>query len=416
MAEPQYYYINGKISTCRRCKRKRTLDEDPDHLQFKTCYRCRMIERDQKKINQAKRKMAIDPAAIMSRRAAFEPEPSGYVEVAVGGSHYYNQATQVSSTTTMPVNGGSGTSTGVAGVAPGVIGVAPNGTTSIYGNTSNVVDMNANPNPSGTLDSLGVKPTSMNNDNNNSFGKPTDSALYNDQLYTFNILSIDPKLNPLTLPDEQQFLIQGNYLTKLHNDQQTIPQLPQLANGVFLSPTQCLSCLNNLKPPQLSTQMCNDCSHKESVIRDFNLYLTILKINSKIDLNKVIYMSNVSVDSLLKSSMSSDRSAKNIANKLYEKYVVPINMMTGAEFIYLDTPENSDTGVLKRFLRCVQDMVNSALVDLANIDPEALQLNGDLETQTQELFSKNSCSSLICISYDLNSGDLTMSFTHKAHR
>ena len=58
-----FYYVNGKISTCRRCKRKRTLDEDPDHLQFKTCFRCRMIERDQKKFNQAKRKLNADANA-----------------------------------------------------------------------------------------------------------------------------------------------------------------------------------------------------------------------------------------------------------------------------------------------------------------------------------------------------------------
>ncbi|ODV86302.1 hypothetical protein CANARDRAFT_182216, partial [[Candida] arabinofermentans NRRL YB-2248] len=44
-----YVYINGKPVTCRRCKRKRVKSERPEHLQFKTCNPCRVIERAQKR-------------------------------------------------------------------------------------------------------------------------------------------------------------------------------------------------------------------------------------------------------------------------------------------------------------------------------------------------------------------------------
>ncbi|ESW99614.1 hypothetical protein KL918_001453 [Ogataea parapolymorpha] len=48
-SESDYVYVNGKPITCRRCKRKRLVSETPEHLQFKTCNPCRVIERAQKR-------------------------------------------------------------------------------------------------------------------------------------------------------------------------------------------------------------------------------------------------------------------------------------------------------------------------------------------------------------------------------
>ncbi|KAG7834504.1 hypothetical protein KL943_002888 [Ogataea angusta] len=48
-SETDYVYVNGKPITCRRCKRKRLVSETPEHLQFKTCNPCRVIERAQKR-------------------------------------------------------------------------------------------------------------------------------------------------------------------------------------------------------------------------------------------------------------------------------------------------------------------------------------------------------------------------------
>ncbi|KAG7890829.1 hypothetical protein KL936_002113 [Ogataea polymorpha] len=48
-SESEYVYVNGKPITCRRCKRKRLVSETPEHLQFKTCNPCRVIERAQKR-------------------------------------------------------------------------------------------------------------------------------------------------------------------------------------------------------------------------------------------------------------------------------------------------------------------------------------------------------------------------------
>lgn len=37
-----------KFRVCRRCKKRRTTEEPPDHLKFKTCHPCRILERKQK--------------------------------------------------------------------------------------------------------------------------------------------------------------------------------------------------------------------------------------------------------------------------------------------------------------------------------------------------------------------------------
>ncbi|KAH3668233.1 hypothetical protein OGAPHI_001987 [Ogataea philodendri] len=47
--ESDVVLVNGKPIMCRRCKRKRLKSEAPEHLQFKTCNPCRVIERAQKR-------------------------------------------------------------------------------------------------------------------------------------------------------------------------------------------------------------------------------------------------------------------------------------------------------------------------------------------------------------------------------
>lgn len=39
-----------KFKVCRRCKKRRTTEEPPEHLKFKTCHPCRILERKQKQL------------------------------------------------------------------------------------------------------------------------------------------------------------------------------------------------------------------------------------------------------------------------------------------------------------------------------------------------------------------------------
>lgn len=401
-----YYYVNGKISTCRRCKRKRTLDEDPDHLQFKTCFRCRMIERDQKKFNQAKRKLSAEVNAGARHNPTRE-------EIEKLAEHLKN-ATKSYQTVTKQF-------TPTATSVPTKISLP-------------TVPLKTSPLPGTFQFKHSIVPQKFNNDasfatqsldqtlaliENSELQLDDDAAdvdlAYNEQLFSFNILSIDPKLNPLTLTAEQQSLLQLSFLAKYHHDQTSNFKIAPHD----LSPTQpqfCLSCKATLPQKQLGKQICEDCENKQSTLKDFNHYLTILKLNTTQDLYRIIFMTKISLDELLKSSLSDNKSPQNILKLLYDKYVAPINQLTNAEFLLPynndeDTAEK-DKQVLKRVLKCASDHSAMSFTDAA-IDPEALNLssadNNNLGVTVECKFSQ------LVLNYDMNTGDLVMSFSHSIH-
>ncbi|VEU22736.1 DEKNAAC103815 [Brettanomyces naardenensis] len=291
------------------------------------------------------------------------------------------------------------------------------------GNGAGFVTLSGGQPPNGVTSADRILPSSVN-------VKPSNTGVFNQQLFSFNILSIDPKLNPLSLPPEQQSLIQIAYLAKLHYDQQFSNALQY--SEVNLRPNQCLNCSRNLSLQRLGKQLCEACESKPSIVRQLNYYLTILKVNRHQDLYKVIFLTNISVENLLKSSLSADRSRQNILNKLYDKYVSPINETAGAEFIFLKeqplaavNEEDSNGGenhhhespVIRKFLKCAKDLSASRAVSDENIDPEALKLEGSKESTFVKplLTSNHGCNSLICLSYDTRNGDLVICFTHQAH-
>lgn len=398
-----YYYLNGKISTCRRCKRKRTLDEDPDHLQFKTCYRCRMIERDQKKFNQAKRKLSAEVNAGQRVNPTRE-------EIEKLAEHL--------KTTSKAYQAASKQFTPTATSVPTKILLPP---TESKPNHTNTIQFKNN-----TVSSNGFTsdPLAFQNQSLEALLENPDLQLddetvdvdlaYNDQLFSFNILSIDPKLNPLTLTPEQQSLLQLSFLAKYHHDQSTNFKIQISA----LSPTQpnlCMSCKATLPKQRYAKQICEECENKQSILKDFNHYLTILKLNKTQDLYRIIFLTNVPLDELLKSSLSDNRSSQNILKLIYDRYVVPINEITGAEFLLPNNESdsgNTDESVLKKVLKCATDHSSMSFTDSA-IDPEALNLsnseNINHTVQQECKFSQ------LCLNYDMNSGDLTMSYSHSMH-
>lgn len=413
-----YYYVNGKISTCRRCKRKRTLDEDPDHLQFKTCFRCRMIERDQKKFNQAKRKLNAD-ASAGNRPNPTREEIEKLAEHLKSTSKAYQAASKQFNPT--------------ATSAPTKISVPQSTKNSAFNNKENKITNVIPPtfqfkNIVPPKNNFVAEPLNFQTQTldqtlamlENSELQLDDDAVdvdlaYNEQLFSFNILSIDPKLNPLTLTAEQQSLLQLSFLAKYHHDQSSNYKVAPHA----LSPTQpnlCLSCKATLPKQRLGKQICQDCESKQSILKDFNHYLTILKLNKTQDLYRIIFMSNIPLDQLLKSSLSDNRSSQNILKLLYEKYVVPINEITNAEFLLplIQDTESPDQTILKKVLKCASDHSSVSFTDSA-IDPEALNLSTN-ETLNHGTSVPVECKfSQLCLNYDMSNGDLVISFSHSCH-
>ncbi|KAG0681347.1 hypothetical protein C6P40_000840 [Pichia californica] len=419
-----YYYVNGKISTCRRCKRKRTLDEDPDHLQFKTCFRCRMIERDQKKFNQAKRKLNADA------NAGNRPNPTRE-EIEQLAEHLKNtsKAYQAASKQFNPT----------ATSAPTKISVPTLNKNSAF--TNNNINVTKDIKITNTIPSTfqfknNIVPAKNTfvadplNFQSQSFDQTLamlenteiqldDDAVdvdlaYNEQLFSFNILSIDPKLNPLTLTAEQQSLLQLSFLAKYHHDQSSNYKVAPHA----LSPTQanlCLSCKTVLQKHRLGKQICEDCESKQSILKDFNHYLTILKLNKTQDLYRIIFMTKISLDELLKSSLSDNKSSQNVLKLLYDKYVVPINEITNAEFLLPNINNDStDETILKKVLKCASDHSGVSFTDSA-IDPEALNLS-TIDSINHATSIPIECKfSQLCLNYDMNTGDLVISFSHSCH-
>lgn len=415
-----YYYVNGKISTCRRCKRKRTLDEDPDHLQFKTCFRCRMIERDQKKFNQAKRKLNADASA------GNRPNPTRE-EIEQLAEHLKNtsKAYQAASKQFNPT----------ATSAPTKISVPPLSKSSTLNNNNVKVTDTIPATFQFKNSTVPSKKNEFVSDTLNFHPQTIDQTLalletselqldddavdvdlaYNEQLFSFNILSIDPKLNPLTLTAEQQSLLQLSFLAKYHHDQSSNFKIAPHA----LCPTQgnlCLSCKASLPKVRLAKQICQQCENKQSILKDFNHYLTILKLNKTQDLYRIIFMTNIPLDELLKSSLSGNRSSQNVLMLLYDKYVVPINEITNSEFLLPNTDEKdkSNETVLKKVLKCASDHSSVSFTDSA-IDPEALNISTN-ETLNPGSFVPVECRfSQLCLNYDMNAGDLVISFSHSCH-
>lgn len=430
----KYYYINGRISTCRRCKRKRTMDEDPQHLQFKTCFRCRMIERDQKKFNQAKRKLNQEAYEGHRSNPPTRQEIEQYAEMLKTNSRSYNVAGKqfVPTATSHPTPAGT--------TAPGAQANA----------TSEFQQYIPRQSLMSTLQFTENDSTVLNNNSTNGFGSGLDPTLallenadlhldddtleidlaYNEKLFSFNILSIDPKLNPLTLPAEQQSLLQLSFLAKYHHDQTAnFPISPHTLAPT--DPNLCLSCTrSNLSPDRLGKQICDSCEKKQSTMRDFNQYLTVLKLNKTQDLYRVIFITKILVVELLKSALSDDKSKDNILQLLYEKYVIPINEITGAEFILpaADDTTRSEEGesiaapipqitgydtenIIKKSLKCASDHSVSSFTE-ASIDPEAINLKSD-GNSVQTIDCKFS---QLCLSYDTKTGDLVISFSHSFHR
>lgn len=440
-----YYYVNGKISSCRRCKRKRTLDEDPDHLQFKTCYRCRMIERDQKKFNLSKKNY---PDAFAN------PSKEEIVRLAehlkaTTSKQFTPTATSAPTKISLPIqstingfNGNAnnfhansnGYSNGYNGYNSGVakpLNYANNNLPGTYQFKSNLNAGLSSKQPFAT-DTLNFQNQTFDQTlalmDSSELQLDDDSAdvdlAYNEQLFSFNILSIDPKLNPLTLTEEQQSLLQLSFLAKYHHDQSSNYKVAAHA----LSPTQphlCLYCKSNLHKQRIAKQICVDCENKQSIIKDFNHYLTILKLNRTQDLYRIIFMSNVPLEALLKSSLSDNKSSNNVLRLLYDKYVVPINELANSEFLLpSDTsadkqsgPEtgNNEASTLKKVLKCASDHSSAASFTDSAIDPEALNFSSN-ETVNKSSTPPAECkTSQLCLNYDMTTGDLVISFSHSCH-
>lgn len=400
-----YYFVNGKISTCRRCKRKRTLDEDPDHLQFKTCYRCRMIERDQKKFNQAKRKLSAEVSAGARHNPTREEIEKLAEHLKNATKSYQPVAKQFTPTaTSVPTKISLPPATSKASPLPGL----PFKHAMVPSKFGGELGYNTQLDQSfSVLDNAELQ---LDDDT-----ADLDLA-YNEQLFSFNILSIDPKLNPLTLTEEQQSLLQLSFLAKYHHDQSSNFKIAPHD----LSPTQpnlCLSCKSNLPQKQLSKQICEECENKQSTLKEFNHYLTILKLNKSQDLYRIIFMTKIPLDELLKSSLSDNKSPQNVLKLLYDKYIVPINQITNAEFLLPYSTEDGsserDELVLKRVLKCASDHSAVSFTDAA-IDPEALNLSKTDHSNNHGVTIECKFSQLV-LNYDMTTGDLVMSFSHSFH-
>lgn len=400
-----FYYVDGKVSACRRCKRKRTLDEDPVHLQFKTCFRCRMIERDQKK-NNSKRRTTSN----------FEPKLNSSREELEKLNEQLKTTTRAYRAVTKQFN-----PTATSAPASAIIGA---GDSEIKDLASYQYKNGQFKPPAGDLNYTNFDQTMAMLEHSDLQMEDVEASeadlAYNEQLFSFNILSIDPKLNPLSLTPDQQSLLQLSFLAKYHHDQSNNSRM----GSHELSPNNqvsCLTCKCNLPKQRLNIQVCQDCENKQSTMKDFNHFLTILKLNTQQDMYRIIFMTNISLDELLKSSLSDNKSSQNVLKLLYEKYVTQINEITNAEFLLPnennDEPSNdaesSENKVLKKVLKCASDHSTLSFTDSA-IDPEALNLSVS-ETNNSNSHSVECKFSQLCLNYDMESGDLVICLSHSAH-
>lgn len=448
----QYHYVNGKVSTCRRCKRKRTLDEDPQHLQFKTCYRCRMIERDQKKFNQARRKLHTDPSngsrstpptheeiaqlAELLKTTSKSQQPETPSEASPNDKNVQEDTLELKQY--VPVH------------APPASPPAPSQQQPTAHQTQ-VVDL------SKVTQFIDPTLSLLENEYTEESWESQFEMTYNDELFSFNILSIDPKLNPLSLSMEQQSLLQLSFLSKYQHDHS-----PTLASHTVASidGNHCFGCNTSLPSNRHTMQLCSNCESKQSTIKDFNLFLTIIKLNLTQDLYRVLFVTNVPLDKLVKSSLSRDKSKENILKLLYQNFILPINDTAGSEFILpsssnditeyhsatlnladtispaatmnpnLESTDNtssnshfkqrnhrpnSDSHILKKLLKCACDNSMESFAEAA-IDPEALELQSDDHHRRIHAGSIECKFSQLCLSYDLDSGDFVISLSHSCHR
>lgn len=127
-------------------------------------------------------------------------------------------------------------------------------------------------------------------------------------------------------------------------------------------------------------------------------------------------MTNIPLDQLLKSSLSDNKSSQNVLKLLYDKYVVPINEITNAEFLLPNSQsdEPSNETVLKKVLKCASDHSTVSFTDSA-IDPEALNLSTNESVNHGSSVPVECKFSQLCLNYDMNTGDLVISFSHSCH-
>lgn len=70
------YYLSPESRRCRRCKRKRLDDEPPEVRQYKTCAKCRIIERQKKKL----KKPLAEETMVYGMRQLQEQQPGSWNE------------------------------------------------------------------------------------------------------------------------------------------------------------------------------------------------------------------------------------------------------------------------------------------------------------------------------------------------
>ncbi|CAH2355513.1 hypothetical protein CLIB1423_27S01288 [[Candida] railenensis] len=70
------YYLSPESRRCRRCKRKRLDDEPPEVRQYKTCAKCRIIERQKKK----SKKPLAEETMVYGMRQLQEQQPGSWNE------------------------------------------------------------------------------------------------------------------------------------------------------------------------------------------------------------------------------------------------------------------------------------------------------------------------------------------------
>ncbi len=427
---PRYYYINGKISTCRRCKRKRTLDEPPEHLKFKTCYRCRMIERDQKKGHQGRRNHSahsirkpphhthsVKVEAIAQQINSSKPTvylPQMITNTSLGMMSHavnMNQEIELQHNASVPITDMGPTRSNVFIDMTHTNISNSNG--SIPAKDENFVLYNPQFKEARetNLKNLGLNTTSASTGYLQSF--PTS--------YPMQLSDDTGKNEQLLMSPEQKEAMLNNFLFQLREDQQQSKSL----RSVYTIPTvnQCMNCFENLEQNKLGIQICEACQHQKSVIHAFSYYLTILRRNKKDELCKVNFISKINLNKLL--ALSGEKTGKDVATCLYEEFIFPINEATGAEFVVLDQKgdqkKKSESKLISLILKCTNDPACSKDVSNDNIDPEALLMDStnfqsDKYYVTSTKKQKRGCDSLITISYDLRTGDLAMSFSHKAHQ
>lgn len=414
-----------------------------------------MIERDQKKFNQARRKLNADSSS--GNRST----PPSHEEIA-------QLAEFLKTTTSKPVDLTTPSSSSLHGknnIIQDSLELKQYIPNQMIQNSSGSTAMDLN------KVSQYIDPTLslLEGDLNEESWESQFEMAYNEQLFSFNILSIDPKLNPLTLSMEQQSLLQLSFLSKYqHENSLTL-------SSHSLAPTDghlCFGCKSSLPSDRLSMQLCSNCENKQSTIKDFNLFLTIIKLNLTQDLYRVLFVTNLPLDKLVKSSLSRDKSKDNILRLLYQNFVLPINDTAGSEFILPSSSDNdiiddhqnkshlisnslnltdtispaatmtpnlnspdgtyssnshfksnqqndslddSNSFVLKKILKCACDNSMESFAEAA-IDPEALELQNDGHHHQIHSNSIECKFSQLCLSYDLKSGDFVISLSHSCHR